>query len=320
METPSPKPPRLDVLQPVPSPALRRVQPLRIVKRRSTSSCGGAEGYNGDRGARKCSHETDESRGSAPDPPGSETQLTVPKIRGNRSSQLFDGLDDVHEEPAALGREHEAPRGACFPSGHDVNNLLMMKGYPEPHAESPMPGAWPLLHDSRHLPTEREPQFMGSFRSRCSPRLRGNNFARSALGFRDQLVLLESPQLGSSRGRPHMPGAVHHAPLQLFSPLSLEDHQAPSNGASPYSPRQYECDSRPPALLVPDVCVTAELRVVGSGYHNFWVAIEVTARSHVPDQNDVDAADFSGARSLYSSHAADFGTIVRLPKTTLAFG
>lgn len=168
---------------------------------------------------------------------------------------------------------------------------------------------------------------MGSSRSRCSPRLRGNTFARSAVGFRDQLALLETPHritsicrqpYGSSRDRSHMSRIVNNAPVQLFSPLPMEDTQARSNRASTYSPRQYECDSRLPALLVPDLCVTTEMRVVGSGYHNFWVAIEVMARSHVPGQNDEDVVNSSGPRSLHSPHSADLGKIYNFPMTGLS--
>lgn len=114
MEAPSPESSRLDLLQQTSSPSLKRVQPLRIVKRRSNSDCGDPEGYSVDLAARQCSHETDESRGSAPEPPGGEMPLTIPKIRGRKSSQILDGLDDVYEEPAPLGHEPYLPRGSCY--------------------------------------------------------------------------------------------------------------------------------------------------------------------------------------------------------------
>lgn len=81
--------------------------PLRIVKR-SDSICGIAdEGH----GTRKCSQETDESRGSAPDPLGAEKPLTIPKIRGNRRSQIFGGLAEIDESPVPLGREPYLKKG-----------------------------------------------------------------------------------------------------------------------------------------------------------------------------------------------------------------
>lgn len=111
METPSPEPSRLDVLQSTPSPTLRGVRPLRIIKRRSNSNCGNLDGYSGDQSARKFSQETEESRGSVPELPDEEKQLMVPKIRGHRNSQIFDPLDDVQEETAPLGHELYTPRG-----------------------------------------------------------------------------------------------------------------------------------------------------------------------------------------------------------------
>lgn len=83
------------------SPQLKRVLPLRIVKR-SDSTCG--EDADG-RPCRRCSQATTESRGSAVDSTGGEERLTVPKVRGSRTSQVFDSLCDVDESPVPLGRE-----------------------------------------------------------------------------------------------------------------------------------------------------------------------------------------------------------------------
>lgn len=104
MEPAAPEPPRLDLHHPygplVTPPPVRRVMPLRIVKRPD-----GDEGDDDDGPPRACSRETDGSRGSAPEPPGGGQQLTIPKVRGSRSSRVFGGLDDVDESPVPLGRD-----------------------------------------------------------------------------------------------------------------------------------------------------------------------------------------------------------------------
>lgn len=93
-------------------PALNhaRVLPLRIVKRSES----GSSTMSRDRSMRKCSRETDESRGSAPDPVGNEKQLTVPKIRGNRRSQIFGSLEEIDESPVPLGRKPFLKQGIYY--------------------------------------------------------------------------------------------------------------------------------------------------------------------------------------------------------------
>lgn len=83
---------------------LKRVLPLRIIKR-SESGCGGPDTDLDDRAPRQCSQETDESRGSVPEPFGGEKQLTIPKIRGHRNGQRIGSLDKVDESPVPLGRK-----------------------------------------------------------------------------------------------------------------------------------------------------------------------------------------------------------------------
>lgn len=90
-----------DARQPVKSPKMKHILPLRIVKR-SDSTCGDD---SDDRPCRRCSQATTESRGSAPESTGAEQQLTLPKVRGSRNSQIFDSLGDVDESPVPLGRE-----------------------------------------------------------------------------------------------------------------------------------------------------------------------------------------------------------------------
>lgn len=104
METHAPDSTRLgfhDTEQCGTSPELKRILPLRIVKR-SDSTCGDD---TNDRPCRRCSQSTIDSRGSASESMGAERQLTVPKVRGSRTSQLFSDLDDVDETPVPLGRE-----------------------------------------------------------------------------------------------------------------------------------------------------------------------------------------------------------------------
>ncbi|KAK7748557.1 hypothetical protein SLS53_000577 [Cytospora paraplurivora] len=107
MESLAPKPSGLDLHHrhgTFTPPPLKRILPLRIMKR--PDSCCDLRRHNADdRSPRTCSQETDESCGSAPEPPDGEQQLTIPKIRGSRSSRVFGGLDDVDEDPVPLGRE-----------------------------------------------------------------------------------------------------------------------------------------------------------------------------------------------------------------------
>lgn len=183
-----------------------------------------------------------------------------------------------------------------------------------------MPGAWPLPSDLQYIATEREPKFMESSRSCNSPRLRGKTFARSAVGFRDQFTFLETPytvlnayrQLpGSSRDPFHTSRIANNVSRRTLSPLLLEFDNCRGNEASIPLSAQDACDSSLHALLVPDICVTPETRVIGSGYHNFWVATEVIARWHVPGQDEVDAPESSGLRSSHFPHSTDFGESYR---------
>lgn len=99
------------------SPEMKRVLPLRIVKR-SDSTCGDDAD---DRLCRRCSQATTESRGSAPESVGGEQQLTVPKVRGSRNSQVFDSLGDVDESPVPLGREAYLRTGLFLEHSPDLH-------------------------------------------------------------------------------------------------------------------------------------------------------------------------------------------------------
>lgn len=83
------------------SPELKRVLPLRIVKR-TDSTC---DDDSDESPCRRCSQATIESRGSAPEFAGGDRQLTLPKVRSSRTSQIFDSLGDVDESPVPLDRK-----------------------------------------------------------------------------------------------------------------------------------------------------------------------------------------------------------------------
>lgn len=116
MEAFPPEPPRLELLDPAAPgtpPSLKHILPLRIVKR-SDSSCGGHRDNIADQAPRRCSQETDESRGSAPDLLCGQKQLTIPKIRGHRNSQVFGSLDELDGTPVPLSREPYLPNSMWY--------------------------------------------------------------------------------------------------------------------------------------------------------------------------------------------------------------
>lgn len=128
MRDSSPEPPRLELLDSTRSispPVLKRILPLRISKR-PDSSCGRPDADLDDQAPRKCSQETDESRDSAPEPPGGERQLTVPKIRGHRNSQLFGSLDEVDESPVPLGRKAYSAKSQLFDELYAIEHGLTL--------------------------------------------------------------------------------------------------------------------------------------------------------------------------------------------------
>lgn len=103
----------LDTARSISPPLLKRIVPLRIVKR-SNSDCGGPDVDLDDHAPRKCSAETDESRGSISEPSGGERELTIPKIRGHRNSQQFGSLDEVDECPVPLDRKAYLSEGMSY--------------------------------------------------------------------------------------------------------------------------------------------------------------------------------------------------------------
>ncbi|KAK2613635.1 hypothetical protein N8I77_000535 [Diaporthe amygdali] len=242
-----------DAQQSVTPPQLKRILPLRIVKR-SDSTCGDDPD---ERVCRKCSQATNESRGSATDSAEGERQLTVPKVRASRTSQVFDSLGDVDEAPVPLGRE------AYLRNDYAASDLQIIR------TGQRLPSNQYYNVDSGHL------QSSGSCSSRRLPKLRGKGHAKSAVGFRDQFAFL-SPHNGVSPPYRPFPGL-----LCDIIQKSKTSHTLPcSNSDDPFLQlSDGESDIPSSSIIAPEVTVTPDTRVVDYGYHNFWVAVEVTATS-----------------------------------------
>lgn len=307
METFSPESSRLELLQPCMSPLLKRVQPLRIVKKRSDSTCNGLCDKNDAKAARRCSQETDESRGSAPEPQGSEGQLTVPKIRAHRGSQTFRNLDDTDNVSLLLSHDSYIPKGLCYYGLHLDVRLLTVTGDLELRNRNHVSGAWLLPSELQYGIAARDAQLTNSFRSRHSPRLRGKAFAKSAVCFRDQFGCLESQHAlpDTYNPPPRFTGDIFQKPRildtltrQVPSPLLLDSETGSINDLT--------SSQRQDALLVPDICVTPDTRVFDRGYPNFWVAIEISAHWHRPLHNHAELVEYTAPESPIPTHCADF--------------
>lgn len=60
-------------------------------------------------------------------------------------------------------------------------------------------------------------------------------------------------------------------------------------------------ESASSGILVPTICVTPDTRIIDSGYHNFWVAVEVTTdlrRFEDEPDRDVDDTRLRSHRSI----------------------
>lgn len=84
------QPPQLELFEPHHPSQVGDVQPLHIIKRVSTRG-----GLAGDR--RQCSTTTDDSGQSAPEPPGPEPSLIIPKRRNKRGSELSQSMGSVDD-------------------------------------------------------------------------------------------------------------------------------------------------------------------------------------------------------------------------------
>lgn len=278
MEAFPPESPRLELLGPAQystPPPPRDVLPLRIVKR---SDSGSLEPSLDIRHPvpRNFSHETDESRGSAPELHGGERQLTVPKIRGHRHSHMFESLDELDDISEPLGRELDAPKDLYI-------DHLERKDY-----NASMGGD--LASNLRHGHVARDAHAVESFQSRHSPEMRGKELTTPTVGLRDPFAFWNSQQAKKNGPHPfprvmeigqrsHTSNSFQrHEP----SPLTLRAHETASD--DPFGPSFHhkQRDLTSSALVVPNVRFVPDARVVDSGYHNFWVAIEVSAYLNRP--------------------------------------
>jgi hypothetical protein len=114
---------------------------------------------------------------------------------------------------------------------------------------------------------------IGSCSSRGLPELRGKGLAKSAVGFRDQFAFLNARNRVSPSYRP-FPGL-----LGDIMQRSRTSHAVPSGDSNDlFSPQPSGGEARPPhSIVMPDVKVTPDTRVVDHGIYNFWVAVEITA-------------------------------------------
>lgn len=306
MEAFAPESPRLELLGPArynTPPTMRHVLPLRIVKRSDSGSVKSSLDM-GHHVPRHCSHGTDESRGSAPEPHGGDRQLTVPKIRGHRHSHMFESLDDLDGTPEPLDRQRYASKDL-------YTSHLEHKGY-----DASVRGGVPS--DLRHGHSGRNAHAVSSFQSRNPTRPREEEFKNSTVGLRDPFAFWNSQQAKHNGPRP-FPRAMeigqrsHTAdsfPHREPSLLTLRTHETASD--DPHFPSNYQKQRylEPGALVVPSVRFVPDARVVDSGYHNFWVAIEVSARlnrhgPHVPTDSSQGTTPLSGSSTTCSSEIGE---------------
>lgn len=115
-------------------------------------------------------------------------------------------------------------------------------------------------------------QSIGSCSSRGLPKLRGKGLTKSAVGFRDQFAFL-SPRNGVSPPYRPFPGL-----LGDIIQRSRTSHTLPcSDLDDPFSSQPSDDEPSTLSIVAPDVVVTPDTRVVDHSYHNFWVAVEITA-------------------------------------------
>lgn len=323
METFPPESARLELHESARSispPMLKRVLPLRIVKR-SDSGCGEPDS-DLDNAPRQCSQETDESRLSAPEPLGGERQLTLPKIRGHRNSQHIGSLDEVDESPVPLGRKAYVSKSKRHP------NLQ------RPNASScaiAAPGN--IVYDSRSAPRtsvlpvnlSRDPgqrygHIIDCFRSRHSPRFRDKAYTKSEVGFRDHFAFLTPKRAVPTAYRP-FPGLINtlhgsgtanfFAERKLSQPMICEEESSPDDPFMSSWRRNEHHQTASVPLLVPFVNFTPETRVVDTGYQNLWVAVEVTTHTGQPASDYRNSSEARTSRLQRSSHYGEQGKMSR---------
>lgn len=166
------------------------------------------------------------------------------------------------------------------------------------------------------------------FRSRNSPRsprLSDKASTKSDVGFGDRFAFLKSKQAVPTAYRP-FPGLIDIIPrsgtansfaAREHSPLLLCDEYDP-NESFTSSVHLDGYNSRQNALLVPLICVTPNTRVIDTGYHNFWVALEVTAVLQRPENEHRSSSEGITSQSQKASHS-EFGEMSQENGSTALF-
>lgn len=157
----------------------------------------------------------------------------------------------------------------------------------------------------------------GSLRSRHSPRLRDKAYTKSDVAFRDRFAFLASKRTVPTSYRP-FPGPanfVHGSGLTKLSAerelLSLipcgESDASDDPFTSPTWPDSQACSQ----ILAPIVCVTPDTRVIDMGCHNLWVAVEVAAILHRPEDEDRNSLENITRQLQASTHPDKLGEFIR---------
>lgn len=156
---------------------------------------------------------------------------------------------------------------------------------------------------------------MDSVQSRHIPRLRGKACTKSDIGFRDQFAFLTSKRSVPTAYRP-FPGLIDI--IQRSTTANSFENTVPSpmvmcneyeHVDDPFTsplPR-HGSDYTPSALLVPLVCVTPDTRVIDTGCHNVWVAVEIMADLCRPENEHRGSSEGIIPRSQKSSRSAELG-------------
>lgn len=314
METFPPESARLELHESsrcISPPMLKRVLPLRIVKR-SDSGCGEPDS-DLDNAPRQCSQETDESRGSALEPLGGEKQLTIPKIRGHRNGQHICSLDEVDESPVPLGRKayiSKSKRHSHLERPSASSCEVAAPGYTAYDSHS-APKTSVLPMNMSRDPSHRNGHIIDCFRSRHCPKLRDKAYTKSELGFRDHFAFLTPKRAVPTAYRPftglintlHGSGTANFfAERKISQPIICEEQSSPDDPFMSSMRRNEHGQTPSMPLLVPVVFITPETRVVDTGYQNLWVAVEVTAYTGQPASDDRSSSEAVTSHSQKPSH------------------
>lgn len=151
--------------------------------------------------------------------------------------------------------------------------------------------------------------------SRSSPELKGKVPAKSTRGMREHFALANSfqPMYGAYRQFPGLLDLIQQrsqtasiSASRENSPLTCTDETASDDPfTAPPQLRQHEAKSS--VILVPDISFNPDLRVLDVGFHNFWVAIELSARLHQAGSEHGKLSQNGTPDSQYQSHSRRLG-------------